>query len=126
MIRLRTLSFAFATTLLMALPAAAQSDVVGRWEGTLATPQGALTVVFEIEAGEDGALGTTMYSPDQTPQPIPTGETTFMDGELVVTVPAVQGRYEGSLDEEGAFVGTWSQGPASLELTLSRVEGGGA
>jgi hypothetical protein len=40
-------------------------------------------VVFEIEEA-DGGLTTTMYSPDQSPKPIPTGSTTFEDGTPVV------------------------------------------
>ena len=115
----------FALPVLAAAPAAAQSDVVGRWEGQVTTPGGALTLVLEIEAAEDGTLTTTMYSPDQTPQPIPTGETTFEDGTLVVTVPMIQGRYEGTLTEEGTLDGTWFQGPASLELDMTRESDGG-
>ena len=114
----------FALVLLGTLPGAlsAQSDVEGRWEGTLATPQGNLRVVMEIEASDDG-LTTTMYSPDQSPTPIPTGSTTFEDGTLVVDVPAVQGGYEGTLNDDGAIEGTWSQGGGSLPLTLEKVEG---
>ena len=125
MLRLPTLPLALAAALFMAAPAAAQSDVAGRWEGTLETPAGNLTVVFEIEQGDDGTLSTTMYSPDQTPQPIPTGETTFEDGTLTITVPGVGGGYEGTLNDDGAVEGTWSQGPNSLPLVLSKADGGG-
>ena len=113
-----------ALVLLGALPGAvsAQSEVVGRWEGVLETPQGNLTVVFEI-AEADGGLTTTMYSPDQSPNPIPTQSTTFEDGTLVVDVPMVQGGYEGTLTDDGGIDGTWSQGGGSLPLNIEKVEG---
>ena len=115
-----------ASTALVPAPAMAQTDdVVGRWEGALSVQGMQLRLVLVIEAGDDGALTTTMYSPDQLPDPIETGETTFEDGELVVTVPMIQGRYEGTLNEEGGLEGTWSQGPNSLPLNMEKVEEGG-
>lgn len=112
--------------LLATVPSAlsGQADVAGRWEGLLVLPQGAgaLAIVFEIEEGEEG-LVTTMYSPDQTDQAIPTGSTAFEDGRLVVEIPAIQGRFEGTLNDEGEMEGTWYQGPMSLPLTLEKAEG---
>ena len=112
--------------LLAAVPASlsAQAEVSGRWEGLLTLPQnqGALTMVFEIEAGEAG-LTTTMFSPDQTDQAIPTGTTTFEEGKLVIEIPAIQGRYEGTLNEDGAIEGTWYQGPVSLPLNIEKADG---
>ena len=113
-----------ALVLLGALPGtlSAQSEVVGRWEGALETPQGNLTVVFEIAETDDG-LVTTMYSPDQSPNAIPTASTTFDDGTLTVEVPAIQGGYEGTLNADGGIDGTWSQGGGSLPLSIEKVEG---
>lgn len=106
------------------LSAQANEDFVGRWEGLIDTPQGSLTIVFEVEASDDG-LTATMYSPDQTDQAIPTGETTVMDGAITITVPMIQGRYEGTLAEDGKLDGTWFQGPASLPMELEKVPAGG-
>lgn len=124
--RLSTLLSALAlATLTATAPIAAQSndDFVGRWEGVLETPQGDLTIVLEIEATDDG-LSATMFSPDQTDQPIPTDATTVIDGSITVTVPMIQGRYEGTLTEDGTLDGTWFQGPGSLELDLEKAPEG--
>ena len=120
----RRLGALLALALLGSVPGAlsAQSEVVGRWEGVLETPQGNLTVVFEISEA-DGGLTTTMYSPDQSPNPIPTESTTFENGTLVVDVPVVQGGYEGTVNDDGGIDGTWSQGGGSLPLSITKVEG---
>lgn len=95
--------------------------VVGRWQGVMdAGPQGEITMVFEVSRNDSGVLTSTLDVPTQGAAGIPTGETTFAHDTLTITVPAVQGRYQGVLSEDGALVGTWSQGPASLPLTLSR------
>ena len=114
-------AFTLVAALLAPAPASAQEEVVGRWEGTITVPQGSLRIVFEIAAGEDG-LTTTMYSPDQVPQPIPTGATTFEEGKLLIEVPIAQARYEGTMNDEGIIEGTWFQGPASLPLNLEKAE----
>jgi len=103
---------------------APQEAIVGRWMGTL---EGApLRLAFNITAAEDGTLSATMDSPDQGVNGIPTESTTFEDGTLIVTVPAVPGggRFEGTLGDDGRIVGAWSQGPQSIPLVLEKQEEG--
>jgi pimeloyl-ACP methyl ester carboxylesterase len=85
-----------------------------------AGPQGEITMIFEVSRDESGALASTLDVPTQGAAGIPTGETTFAHDTLTITVPAIQGRYQGVLSEDGSVVGTWSQGPATLPLTLTR------
>ncbi|MDT7857309.1 alpha/beta hydrolase [Rubrivirga sp. S365] len=107
---------------LVAASAAAQSPVVGDWTGEI---EGAgLTVTFHV-AEADGGLSSTFDVPAQGALGVPTGETTFRGDTLTITVPLVGGRYQGTLVGR-AVAGTWSQGGASLPLTLTRAEGGAA
>ena len=100
-------------------------DPVGRWEGALQLPTGvSLRVVFEVARSDAGELSSTMYSPDQTDQAIPTGSTTWSDGTLDIRVPVVQGGYVGTAQEDGTIVGDWTQGGGSLPLTLTKVDPG--
>ncbi|ANM32322.1 hypothetical protein ABI59_17265 [Acidobacteria bacterium Mor1] len=83
-----------------------------------------LRIVFHVGAGDNGLLITTMDSPDQGAEGIPTGVTRFVDGKLSITVPRIRGTYEGSLAEDGKTIqGTWSQGGVNFDLELKRTEG---
>jgi uncharacterized protein len=119
------MAVAFAAIVALGIPgevpdAPPQEAVVGTWVGTL---EGlSLRLVFHVSAGEDGALVSVLDSPDQGATGIPTGSTTFEDGTLVIAVPGIGGRYEGTLQEDGTFHGSWSQGGGSYGLDLEKVE----
>lgn len=104
--------------LLAAHTAAAQSPVVGDWTGEIVGA--GLAVTFHV-AEADGALSTTFDVPAQGALGVPTGATTFRADTLTVTIPAIGGEYRGVL-ADGAIMGTWSQGGASLPLVLTRGE----
>lgn len=121
-IPLPTALMAAVSLLPFAPPAQAQDHpVAGTWSGSLELPGGqSLPLVFHIRAAEDGTLTSTMDSPAQGATGIPVQTTTFAEGRLVLELPAIAGRYEATLDEEGRLVGTWSQGGGTLPLSLRR------
>jgi uncharacterized protein len=99
-----------------------QQSIAGTWMGTIEAA--GIRLVFNISEGDGGALTSTMDSPDQGANGIPTGETTFQDGALLITVPAVPGgKYEGTLQEDGTISGHWFQGGQSTPLVLERQDG---
>lgn len=103
-----------------AMPAAAP-NVAGDWEGALDTPSGQLRLVLHLTAGADGALKATLDSVDQGAMGIPVSSATLKDGKLNLTVDAVQGTYEGTVNADGSGIdGTWSQGMA-LKLNFKRA-----
>lgn len=96
--------------------------LLGQWTGDIEAPQGEITVVFRFESNDDAGFQGFLDVPAQGANGIALANVAFADdGTLGVDVPQVRGRYEGSL-EGGQFVGTWTQGPQSLPLTLSRGE----
>ncbi len=104
-------------------PPAAQDDagVVGSWEGALQLGAQKLRMVFHVARDDDGTLSAKLDSPDQGARGIPTSSVTFEDRTLVIRADALQARFEGTLTEDGALLaGKWSQGPTSLDLTLTR------
>lgn len=115
------LGFAFSGTL-----PAQETSVVGDWEGTIAAQMDIPIVIHITETG-DGGLAATMDSPNQGAMGIPTTDVMFSEGTLTFSVPDVPGggAYEGTLGEDGTIDGTWSQGPQSIELDLTRVESDG-
>ena len=100
----------------------AQEDerLVGSWRGGLEVGGGAsLTIVFNISQDADGAFTGTMDSPDQGAIGIPLTSVTIEGSSVTVSIQVIQGTYTGTLSDEGdQLSGTWSQGPASLALTL--------
>lgn len=108
-----------------AVPIAAQNAddwVLGNWKGTLMAGSQELQILYHITRGDDGTLTGTMDVPTQGAIGMPLS-TVVVDGQTVtMTFPVPGGgTYEGTLTESGEdIVGTFSQGPASFPMELSR------
>jgi dienelactone hydrolase len=123
--RTRTTPVALAALILpVALLAQEPDSWVGSWRGELNVGQ-VLPLVIHITQGEAG-LEATMDSPAQGATGIPVSAVEVEGPRLVLEVQAVQGRYEGTLQDDGSVDGTWTQGPNSLPLVLDRAPEGGA
>lgn len=98
------------------------SDIDGAWIGTLEVGAGIkLRVVFHIVNTESG-LVTTMDSPDQGMNGLPTTKTTRDGTKLKIDVQKISGAFEGTIDTEtNSIVGTWTQG-AEMPLVLRRLK----
>jgi len=109
------LCFAFA------LPALA-ADIAGQWQGAIKTPQQDLRIILKITS-DDNRLQSTLYSIDQ-PQapPFKGSQTHFEAGTLTVLIDLIQVKFEGKISTDGNSIsGTWTQGPSSLPLNLTRA-----
>lgn len=95
-------------------------EIEGDWIGTLEVGPNSLRLVFHIKSNEKGELTTTLDSPDQGANGIPTSETVFMDNKLDIDVAMIGGRYSGTLNE-GRISGTWEQGGGSMRLDIERM-----
>lgn len=106
-----------------ATPAGAQEDISGTWRGELeAAPGTRLTIDFVLSRAADGAYTAVLTSPDQGGiKDVPGDSVTFDGGRLVVSVAALGGEYDGTLDD-GAFAGEWRQEGARIPLELHRYE----
>jgi len=106
---------------LAALPGSAlqAQNITGDWQGTLQPGQQKVRIVFKI-ALEDDKLKATLYTVDRPSPPIAT--TITRDGSTVkMTIPSLNGSYEGKLSADGnSITGTFSQG-AQLPLNLARA-----
>src|SRR5580693_6380802 len=94
-------------------------NITGNWQGTLEVPQRKVRIVFKI-ALENDKLQATLYTVDQPSPPIAT--TITRDGSTVkMTIPSLNGNYEGKLSGDGnSITGTFTQG-AALALNLARA-----
>jgi CubicO group peptidase (beta-lactamase class C family) len=105
------------------LPCRAQSQIAGDWMGTLNTGGPQLHLVLHIAAAKDGSLTATLDSVDQGAKGIPVTIVTLKESKLNLTVDAVHGNYEGTVNKDLTEVdGNWSQGqPLPLNFVRVRV-----
>ncbi|HET8698640.1 MAG TPA: hypothetical protein VFO94_14200 [Gammaproteobacteria bacterium] len=103
----------------LALPAAAQTNLAGVWQGELKpTPGSTLKIQFVISAKPDGGYGAVLTSPDNGAiKDVAAEKVAFVDGKLTVDVPSLSGAYAGTL-RNGVFEGEWSQEGQKLPLDL--------
>ncbi len=96
-------------------------DVVGDWQGTLQAPNQSLRTIVKVTKTDKG-LSAKMYSIDQSSRGINASSVT-VDGTLFTySVEEINGSYVGKISADGnSIVGTWSQGPNPLPLTLVRA-----
>ncbi len=112
---------------LVAAVAAQAPNLVGQWQGTLSNQGKELRLVFKIEtAGQGNALSATLYSIDQSPNPIP-ATITVQGGAVKIAVAIAGITVDGKLSpDNNSIVGTFAQGPGSTPLTLVRATGDAA
>ncbi|WP_316832995.1 alpha/beta hydrolase family protein [Pedobacter aquatilis] len=99
-------------------------NLTGSWYGILEIPGGKLRVNFHIKA-EGTAFVSTMDSPDQGAKGIPTDKTTIQGNEISIEAAKLGLVYKANYDaQHDELKGTFTQGPGSLPLKLSRKEQG--
>ncbi len=94
--------------------------IMGKWEGTLNTPDGSLHLIFNF-SNKDGLGEGTIDSPDQGAKGIPMSSITVNDSTVKIGVQVISGEYKGKLGEDGkTLTGEWSQAGATLTLVLTK------
>jgi uncharacterized protein (TIGR03435 family) len=94
--------------------------IEGTWQGTLHAGHDLRTVV-KISKAADGGYKAVFYSIDQGGDGLPVTKTTLEGSTLKMTLPMINGTYEGKLSSDGnTITGTWTQGPP-LPLNLTRA-----
>ena len=119
LLSMRALSLSPLFFFTLALRAQAPADVSGTWKGTLAVGAQSLHLQLHLKAGEAGSGGCTLDSLDQGASAIPC-ELTVTKTAVDIDVPAVHGKYHGTLASDGnTLKGTWTQG-MDLPLDFTR------
>jgi len=96
-------------------------DISGKWNGILKVQGIHLRLVFNIAQTEKG-YSSTMDSPDQGAKGIPVTSTSYENSILKLEVSNAGIQYEGMLDKNNTFVGTFKQGGQSFPLVLTKKE----
>lgn len=102
--------------------AAADQQIIGIWQGTLAVPGAQLRIVFHISE-KDGALQATLDSPDQGAFGIPVSSIFYQNDSLWLESQAIRGQFAGkALPDFSEIRGHWQQSGMSFPLNLKKVE----
>jgi len=112
-----------AALLLMALAAPTMAQKVtgldGNWAGAIATPSGVtLHVIIHIESSATATTGT-LTSLDQNNAQVPVATVTHKGKDVTFDLPLAHANYKGTLAGK-TLTGTWTQGPGSAPLVLTR------
>ena len=94
-------------------------NISGKWNGILKVQGVQLRLVFNITQTET-SLSSTMDSPDQGAEGIPVTSTNYENSILKLEISNAGIQYEGTLNNENAFVGTFKQGGQSFPLILTK------
>jgi hypothetical protein len=98
--------------------AAIGKEFEGTWNGTLDVNGQQMRLIVKMANQSDGAAVGTVVSPDGSGVEIPIAMTQKATS-LTIDVTSVGAKYVGALSPSASeLVGTWTQGPASLPLTL--------
>lgn len=97
----------------------AQASIAGDWQGTLSAGGQQFRLALHITAAKDGTLAATLDSLDQGANGIPVTAITLQGAKLSLTIDAVHGGYEGTVNSSATAIdGTWTQGqPLPLSFT---------
>ena len=98
--------------------------LVGNWVGTLTAPPGIeLQMVFRVIKPEGKPISATLDVPDQGAKGLPVSSVELEGDSATFGVKLISGEFRGALSDDGTdLLGKWKQGPASLALTLKKVD----
>ena len=106
--------------MIQAIPGSAQEDISGTWAGNLAVgPDTSLEILFVLTRQDDGSYTGVVTSTDpEGIQDMPATSVSFEGNQLMLSVEALSGRYEGTF-ADGGFSGNWVQPGGSIPLELA-------
>jgi hypothetical protein len=123
----RTILFAFLALALSAVSLAAQEapSPAGHWEGAIVAPNGNLEFNVDLAQDEEGAWTGDISIPVQMLADFALGEVKVEGSKVSFLMPGVPGdpTFVGTLSEDGKTIaGTFTQGPAELEFSMTRKD----
>lgn len=98
-------------------------NIEGIWLGKLRAQSIELRIVFKVKSPKQGEYQATMDSPDQGAMDIPVEEVKVYENTLVINMPVVNGKYNGSIEPDGKTInGTWTQSGIAYSLDLKKTD----
>ena len=94
----------------------------GRWEGVVSVEGKQLRLALVLATGLNGKATGTLISLDQGNQEFAASTVTIDQKKLTFESRAISSVYTGTLGDDGAITGEWSQGGVRLALIMRRAE----
>ncbi len=116
---MQRIKFEVVIFFLLSITIGSAQEIVGSWTGNLKVQSQEIPIVFNLSEIE-GIYTTTMDSPSQGVNNIPTDQTTFIENELVIDISQMGIVYTGKFDGS-IFKGIFKQ--SGIELPLNLVRG---
>ena len=92
------------------------------YSGTLAVSTVKLRLVFKIYKDKNNKLIATLDSPDQGAMDITVDAVTITDSTIQFDLPNLKAYYDGALQPDSSYQGTWFQGGTSIPLDITQTE----
>ena len=92
------------------------------YSGTLAVGTVKLRLVFKIYKDKNNKLIATLDSPDQGAMDITVDAVTITDSTIRFDLPNLKAYYDGALQPDSSYQGTWFQGGTSIPLDITQTE----
>lgn len=106
------------------IPSTLSRELIGIWEGTLDVGAVQLRLVIGLQRNSPTTVAGYMVSPDQSPKQIPIGRVDWVSDRTVhILIGSIAASFDATLSPSNdTLAGTFTQGGAPFELSLSRVE----
>jgi hypothetical protein len=106
------------------IPPPLARELIGTWEGTLDVGVVQLRLVIGLQRNSPTTVAGYMVSPDQSPEQIPIGRVDWVSDRTVrILIGSIAASFDATLSPSNdTLAGTFTQGGAPFELSLSRVE----
>jgi hypothetical protein len=101
-------------------PALGWGQLAGNWSGVTKDSHGSRRIALHI-SGPFTAMKAVANIPDQKLNNAPVESITFLESTLEFSIPELDARYSGVLNDNGAIVGTFTQHGVGVPLILARV-----
>src|ERR1035441_6188702 len=107
--------------------AAWAQDVTGDWQGTLTVTGKPIRMVLKVTKGDKGGWSAKLYNADRGTPPISASSVTLDGSSFRFSVDLMGASFAGKVSADGkTMVGSWTQGPQPVPLTLVRATPGTA
>ena len=100
----------------------ADSDLQGAWMGELKVQGVSLRLGLRISEPSPGTFQAVLDSPDQGAKNIPITSLTYNKPAIRLMMDSINGVFEGNLQSQDEFSGTWTQMRKKYPLTFHRAQ----
>jgi hypothetical protein len=100
----------------------ADSDLQGAWTGELKVQGVTLRIDLRISEPAPGSFRAVMDSPDQGARNVPITSLTYNKPAIRLTMESINGVFEGNLQSQDEFSGTWTQLRRKYPLAFHRMQ----